>query len=415
MASGAASASENLAAASAADLSFGQGPSGDVPPPRRGGSLPQSMTNSRTHRERRSSLAAAYPWQHGRPTAPLDVQAAVDGARRALRHLGLVEQDVLTQAMREELTNRQLTYFLHCFSSMWDDSFSESTSCTSLDVPDFPGCQVRSERIRHVSSRRGGQQDVGPASGPSPEPRPTPAPAPSRRVSWAQQTEEEQMPVGPSSSSVGPCPPTLPDRQPQPYSAAPSPNPFAADPFVVQHGAVPAQSSAAGSSTPRGSRTPAPVSPPFVVDVSTGESEPEPVPVPESTSAAPPQATITGGPIEQFERFGSVFRWPADPCDNSWRGHAGVRRLRFPMEAFVPAGLPPLHTWPYYTCAERLRRKPHLAGSLACQFFCTTCRTRICNRDQQPFRNRPHRHHDCPECWQAKHQLSSRGKGRGRR
>ena len=72
--------------------------------------------------------------------------------------------------------------------------------------------------------------------------------------------------------------------------------------------------------------------------------------------------------------------------------------LRFPCLRDVPAGLPPVETWPYYSNARRLEKQPGLLGSLECQYKCDTCKTRRCGRDVQPLRRQNHFHHDCDGC-----------------
>ena len=86
---------------------------------------------------RRCSTLAPYPWAAAESTAPANVSSAIQEARAALRFLKDVEQDVLVQAMREELSNSNLCYFQHCFATMWDDSHDESSE-SDLDVPGFP-------------------------------------------------------------------------------------------------------------------------------------------------------------------------------------------------------------------------------------------------------------------------------------
>ena len=90
---------------------------------------------------RRCSTLAPYPWAAAGSTAPANVSSEIQEARAALRFLKDVEQDVLVQAMREELSNSNLCYFQHCFATMWDDSHDESSE-SDLDVPGFPSQRV---------------------------------------------------------------------------------------------------------------------------------------------------------------------------------------------------------------------------------------------------------------------------------
>ena len=117
--------------------SFGTGASGDVPPPVPGSAVPRPRsTTTRGRHERRSSAAAPLPWRDGRPSASEEEDCRmVDGVRRALRFLFEAEQYQLEQALREELSNTQVGYLMHCFS-LWEDSDEASSAATSLDIPD---------------------------------------------------------------------------------------------------------------------------------------------------------------------------------------------------------------------------------------------------------------------------------------
>ena len=46
-------------------------------------------------------------------------------------------------------------------------------------------------------------------------------------------------------------------------------------------------------------------------------------------------------------------------------------------------------------------RQLRLAGSLACQFLCMSCRARACGRDQRPLPYRLRNHCECDECHKA--------------
>ena len=70
----------------------------------------------------------------------------VDGVRRALRFLFEAEQYQLEQALREELSNTQVGYLMHCFSSLWEDSDEASSAATSLDIPDLADVEHRTGR-----------------------------------------------------------------------------------------------------------------------------------------------------------------------------------------------------------------------------------------------------------------------------
>ena len=71
----------------------------------------------------------------------------VDGARRALRFLFEPEQYQLEQALREELSNTQVSYLMH-FSSLWEDSGEASSAAISLDIPDLTNVEHRRGRTR---------------------------------------------------------------------------------------------------------------------------------------------------------------------------------------------------------------------------------------------------------------------------
>ena len=114
---------------------FGTGPSGDVAPPDVPEHLPRRDRNTRNHRARRASTSAPSPWAQGQPSAPFRDQAQIDGVRRGLRFLVDVRQRHLEQGLRDELTNRQLSYLQHCLASLWGDSASESSGASSLDMP----------------------------------------------------------------------------------------------------------------------------------------------------------------------------------------------------------------------------------------------------------------------------------------
>ena len=122
---------------------FGTGPSGDVPPETVAEAIPRRGRNTRNHRARRASASAPFPWVDGNPSAPFRDQAQIDGVRRALRFLVDVRQNHLEQGLRDELTSRQISYLQHCLASLWEDSASESSGGSELEMPQLAGVQER--------------------------------------------------------------------------------------------------------------------------------------------------------------------------------------------------------------------------------------------------------------------------------
>ena len=253
----------------------------------------------------------------------------VDGVRRALRFLFEAEQYQLEQALREELSNTQVGYLMHCFSSLWEDSDEASSAATSLDVPDLADVEHRTGRAR-----------------------------------TAQELTQLRPALGPMPRTKGTFP--SPDAAPG-YVFGP-PGPLLGD------------------------------------DTGSSESEPDA----EILGPAVPPGESGGGPDTAAPVRSYREHWPSDPYDDQWRASRELTLCRFPWAQLVPGTLPPLHMWPYFSVRRRLAQRPHLAGSLACQYPCPTCRARVCGRDQRPGRFRGHRNHECDECHHAHGRASVR-------
>ena len=145
---------------------FGTGPSGDVPPAAVAEVLPRRGRNTRNHRARRASASAPFPWVDGNPSAPFRDQAQIDGVRRALRFVVDVRQKHLEQGLRDELTSRQISYLQHCLASLWEDSASESSGGSELEMPQLAGVQERACYAADV--RPAASAEASSSSGPAP-------------------------------------------------------------------------------------------------------------------------------------------------------------------------------------------------------------------------------------------------------
>ena len=163
---------------------FGAGPSGDVPPAAVAEVLPRRGRNTRNHRARRASASAPFPWVDGNPSAPFRDQAQIDGVRRALRFVVDVRQKHLEQGLRDELTSRQISYLQHCLASLWEDSASESSGGSELEMPQIAGVQERACYAADV--RPAASAEASSSSGPAPAAGSAAASAGRpERVSWA--------------------------------------------------------------------------------------------------------------------------------------------------------------------------------------------------------------------------------------
>ena len=300
----------------------------------------------------------------GNPSAPFRDQAQIDGVRRALRFLVDVRQNHLEQGLRDELTSRQISYLQHCLASLWDDSASESSGGSELEMIQLAGVQeracyaadVRPAASELASSSSGPAQEGGASAASTGRPE---------RVSWADALGEVPPPGDGGASPVILPSPVHPSRgmEQEEDDTTPRPRRHSGSTASVQEQDPP-------------------------------EMEPEPAP---EAGGRPPQS-IGMSVQEQYDRLGNVWQWPNDVLDNQWRASRQIAMIRFPCLRDVPAGLPPVETWPYYSNARRLQKQPGLLGSLECQYKCDTCKTRRCGRDVQPLKRTNHFHHDCDGC-----------------
>ena len=214
----------------------------------------------------------------------------VDGVRHALRFLFI-------SWSRPSVSNTQVGYLMHCFSSLWEDSDEASSAATSLDIPDLADVKHRTGRARRQprSSRsatsRGGSanNDPGRASADVP-----------------------------ASSSSGPAPPAAPRgsawADAQDERDVPEPEPNAAPGYVF--------------------------GPPGPLLGDDTESEPDAEIL---GPAVPPGDEDSGGRTptlqHQYDRIGNIWRWPSDPMAGFPQGHV----VQVPVNTAGPGTLPPLH------------------------------------------------------------------------